>query len=120
MLHRHDPRKLQHTPGAHPRQSHYPTMKGFPSKSLLLQVYRCVPFRCVKTTLDMNMLYLLGTKDCFRSKVAIWGKEKPLSEDVSVGVAGPRHVLRHVWVAYLYYPCSDPWLFFPLIFFSLP
>ena len=24
------PRKLQHTPGAHPRQSPYPTMKGFP------------------------------------------------------------------------------------------
>ena len=24
------PRKLQHTPGAQPRQSHYPTMKGFP------------------------------------------------------------------------------------------
>ena len=45
------------------------------------------------------MLYLLGTKDCFRSKVAIWEKE-PLSEDVSVGGAS-RHVLRHVWVAYL-------------------
>ena len=26
----HSPRKLQHTPGAHPRQSPYPTMKGFP------------------------------------------------------------------------------------------
>ena len=24
------PRKLQHTPGAHPRQSPYPTMKGVP------------------------------------------------------------------------------------------
>ena len=24
------PRKLQHTPGAHPRQSPYPTMTGFP------------------------------------------------------------------------------------------
>ena len=24
------PRELQHTPGAHPRQSPYPTMKGFP------------------------------------------------------------------------------------------
>ena len=26
----HHPRKLQHTPGAHPRQSPYPTMKRFP------------------------------------------------------------------------------------------
>ena len=24
------PRKSQHTPGAHPKQSPYPTMKGFP------------------------------------------------------------------------------------------
>ncbi len=49
------PRKLQHTPRAHPRQSPWPTMKGIPAYSLLVKVFSgCVPVRCVETTLDIS------------------------------------------------------------------
>ena len=53
----HTPRKLQHTPRAHPRQSPWPTMKGIPAYSLLVKVFPgCVPVRCVETTLDIHIL----------------------------------------------------------------
>ena len=47
------PRKLQHTPRAHPRQSTWPTMKGIPAYSLLVKVARGVFQRCVEATLDL-------------------------------------------------------------------
>ena len=40
------PRKLQHTPGAHPRQSPYPTMKGFPLQPIGKGCSGCVPKVC--------------------------------------------------------------------------
>ena len=47
-------RKLQHTPGAHPRQSPYPTIGGFPLQPIGkgLGVFQ----RCVETTFERSLL----------------------------------------------------------------
>ena len=45
------PRKLQHTPRAHPRQCPWPTMKGIPLYPVGKGCSGCVPVRCVETTL---------------------------------------------------------------------
>ena len=44
--------RQSHTPGAHPRQSPYPTMKGFPLQPVGTGCSGCVPVRCVETTLE--------------------------------------------------------------------
>ena len=43
------PRKVQHTPRAHPRQSPYPTMKRIPLWPVGKGCSGCVPVRCVET-----------------------------------------------------------------------
>ena len=77
------PRKLQHTPGAHPRQSPYPTMKGFPLQPVGKGCSGCVPFRCVETTLEPSnfqliLAHILSQQlSCPRWFSPIWCKSAP-------------------------------------------